>query len=86
MNKIKLKMCGIFKDYLEEEIIISFEKKKKINYIKLYLIENYFINELKFLEAVLNKSVFSSNKKILSEDHEIKNNDIIYLLPPFSGG
>ena len=86
MYKIKIITHGIFKEYLEEEIKLTLEKKENLLFIKNYLIKEFLKDEFKFLEKILNKSVFSSKNKILNENYVIENEDIINLLPPFSGG
>lgn len=87
MFYIKLKVFGIFKDYLNEEIIIQIiNDKTNLFDLKNILSEKYFINDLYFLNNILKKSVFSCQNTILSNDYILKSENIINLLPPFSGG
>jgi len=83
---IKLKIFGIFRDYLEDEIEITINDNSSIYNLRSYIINEVLKNDLVFLIPVLNKSIFSNNEEILSDDYIIKFNDIICLLPPFSGG
>ena len=86
MLNIKLKFYGIFNDYLNNEIDITFNENINLHSFKNYISKNILIKDLFFLNTILDKSVFSNGIEILSLDYMLKNNDIIYLLPPFSGG
>lgn len=86
MFYIKIKVFGIFNDYFKEEIIIEFSDKINVNDLKKIIKEQYFVNNLSFLNKVLSRSLFSYNNIILSDNHYLNSGDIVYLLPPFSGG
>jgi len=86
MLNIKLKFYGIFNDYLNNEIDITFNENINLHSFKNYISKNILIKDLFFLNTILDKSVFSNGIEILSHDYMLKDNDIIYLLPPFSGG
>ena len=86
MFYIKLKVFGIFKDYLDEEIIIEYSDKINVNDLKKIITEKYFINNLSFLNKTLSRSLFSYDNVILSDDDYLTSGCSVYLLPPFSGG
>ena len=83
---IKLQFYGIFNDYLSDEIIINLNENSTIAILKDHIKNNILVNDLFFLNTLLEKSIFSNNVEILSLDYVLKSNDNIYLLPPFSGG
>ena len=86
MFYIKLKVFGIFNDYFNEEIIIEFSNEMSIYDLRKIITEQYFINDLSFLNNILSRSLFSYNNIILSDNDYLNSGDLVYLLPPFSGG
>lgn len=86
MITIKLKFCGVFKDFFNSEIDMEFSDIFNIVSFKSYLSKTLVLSEFDFLNDVLDKSSFSDGSVILSDDYILKCGDIIYLLPPFSGG
>lgn len=86
MFYIKLKVFGIFNDYFNEEIVIEFSNKISVNDLRKIITEQYFINNLSFLNNILSRSLFSYNNIILSDNDYLNSGDLVYLLPPFSGG
>lgn len=86
MLSIKLKVFGIYKDYFSSEMIINLPDGSDLVYFKNYLRKNLFVDDLSFLAFVLDKSMFSNNDSILSDNYLLKSGDAIFLLPPFSGG
>jgi len=86
MININLKFYGVFNDYLGTNINLIFEENIKLNMLKEYISKNILINDLYFLNETLDKSIFSNDTDILELDYTVKQNDVIYLLPPFSGG
>lgn len=86
MITINIKLFGIFQDYFPNSLLIDVPDDTSI-----FLLRTELLNKLKndsFLnfEYVLNKSVFSNESNILDDSYILKHSDIIYLLPPFSGG
>jgi len=86
MITIKLKFFGVFKDYLNSEIDINLDDLSDLSSLKKFISDNLIITDINFLNDVLIRSVFSDGAVILSDNYILKQNDIIYLLPPFSGG
>lgn len=86
MIKIKIKNFGIYTEILGNEIILNLEKNLTLSELKFYMIENIFHSKIDFLKETFTKSLFSNEENILTDDYIIKDNDTIYLLPPFSGG
>ena len=86
MFYIKLKVFGIFNDYFNEEIVIECSNKISVNDLRKIITEQYFINNLSFLNNILSRSLFSYNNIILSDNDYLNSGDLVYLLPPFSGG
>lgn len=86
MIKIKIKNFGIYKEILGNEILLTIEKNSTLNELKLYMIKNIFNLKTDFLKETFNKSLFSNEDSVLTDDYIIKNDETIYLLPPFSGG
>ena len=85
MIKIKIKFFGILKEYLEDTDIIIQKNETLLN-IKKHIIENNLKNNTDHLKEIIEKSIFSNNKKFLKDKQLIKKSSTIYLLPPFSGG
>ncbi len=83
---IKLKLFGIFKDYLSNEFCIYLHGPFDISYLRNYIAEKILVGDLSFLREVLGKSVFSNAEMILHDKYKLKEKEIICLLPPFSGG
>ena len=83
---ITLKVFGIFREYINDEIQIDIKDGSKLFNLKEYMYNNILINNLTFLRPILKKSIFSNKEEILSFNYILKYNDEIYLLPPFSGG
>lgn len=86
MIDIKIKTFGIFSEILGNEINFKIEKELKLKELRAIILKNFFEKKINNLEDTFNKSVFSSEIEILKEDYIIKKNEILYLLPPFSGG
>lgn len=86
MIKIKLKFCGVFKDFFNSEIDMELSDVLNLIGFKSYISNTLVLSDIDFLNDVLNKSSFSDGSIILSDDYVLKYGDIIYLLPPFSGG
>lgn len=85
MIKIKIKVFGVFSDYIGDDFfILEFDSNVELTFVKEFIGKNFFfsVNQLKLLES----SVFSTENVILSDNYIINDNDIIYLLPPVSGG
>jgi len=86
MIEIKIKLFGIFEELFGNEIKLNIKKGTNLTDLKVYLINNFFNKDVKFLEATFKKSMFSDDSTILSENYILENKKTIYLLPPFSGG
>ncbi len=84
--KIKIIFFGIFRDYLGFDIDLNISDKSNISDLQKKILKQVLKNDLSFLKNILMKSIFSDDKNVLSKDYILKENDIIYLLPPFSGG
>jgi len=82
---LKIKFFGILKEYLEDTDIIIQKNETLLN-IKKHIIENNLKNNTDHLKEIIEKSIFSNNKKFLKDKQLIKKSSTIYLLPPFSGG
>lgn len=86
MIMITIKTFGIFQDYFSDEIVLHLNDNISISDLKIEIINKFKNNSFNNLELLINKSVFSSENLILNNEYKLINNDIIYLLPPFSGG
>lgn len=86
MIKIKIKNFGIYKEILGNEVLLTIEKNSTLNELKICMIKNIFNSKTEFLKETFNKSLFSNEETVLTNDYIIKNDETIYLLPPFSGG
>lgn len=86
MITINIKLFGIFQDYLSDNICISILPGTSILSLKSELVVKFAASSFVNFEYIMNKSVFSDETNILSDTYILKNNDTIYLLPPFSGG
>jgi len=87
MIKIKIKYFGIFSEYLKEISYLNLKDKSRLSDLRIYLImllEKQNID--KNILLLLNSAVFSNEDKILLDDYLLIDGDIIYLLPPVSGG
>lgn len=83
---IKLKFCGVFRDYFGSEIDIELRDALNLVLFKDYISNTLVLSDIDFLNDVLNKSSFADGNMMLSDDYVLKCGDTIYLLPPFSGG
>lgn len=81
MMEITLKYFGIIADITEksEEMFSIEEKDSTLNLIQSKL-------EIKYPKILFINYSIAVNKKLLQNDILLKNNDIVALLPPFSGG
>ncbi len=90
MIKITIKFFGVLDEYFESDLILNINKQCEIlyikKYIKKYIEKNINNTNLKYIYKIIDKALFSDNKKILSNDFIISSDCVIYLLPPFSGG
>ncbi len=83
--KIKIKAYGIFGDYIGSDFfILEFNSNVNLIFVKQIIGKkfSFSVNDLKLLES----SVFSTENVVLPDSHIINDNDIVYLLPPVSGG
>lgn len=86
MIKITIKMFGVFQDYFSDDVCVDVLNGTSIFLLKKELVEKFRGSSFVNFEYILDKSVFSNDSNILADDYILMNNDIIYLLPPFSGG
>lgn len=88
MIKIKLKSFGIFGNFFGEDYFLYLDDNLNLGLLRGIIIlklheSNFNVNNFKDLIRV---SIFSNKNEILNDDYILKNNDVIYLLPPVSGG
>lgn len=86
MIKVKIKFFGIYKEIFGTELSVDMDNNSTLNDLKDHLLTCIFNTKINYLKETFYKSSFSNDESMLSEDYIIKNNDILYLLPPFSGG
>ncbi|HIH2762477.1 MAG TPA: MoaD/ThiS family protein [Candidatus Azoamicus sp. MARI] len=86
MIKIKLKFFGIYNEIFGPEMDILIKDDSSLIELKTHLLNSLFETKINYLIKTFDKSLFSNDERILTNDYVIKNNEIIYLLPPFSGG
>lgn len=86
MISVNINMMGIFQDYFSECLIIDIPDGTSIFFLKDILINNFSNNSLNNFNYLIKNSLFSNNSNILSDDYVLSHNEVIYLLPPFSGG
>lgn len=86
MIKIKIKFFGIYKELFNDEIDVCIKNNSTLNDLKNHLLDSLFNEKINYLKKTLDISLFSNDESILNDDYIIKNKEIIYLLPPFSGG
>lgn len=86
MIKIKIKFFGIYKEIFGTEINVDVKKDSTLRDLKNHLLKSFFNEKIDYLKKTFDKSLFSNDEYILTDDYIIKNAEILYLLPPFSGG
>ncbi len=86
MITVNVKMFGIFQDYFSDNLSIDISDDLSIFLLRGELLNKFKNSSFLNFEYVLSRSVFSDGVNILSDDYVLINNDIICLLPPFSGG
>ncbi len=85
MIQLKLKLMGIFSEYFNDIEFIKLKNNSTINDLKKYLF--YKLKKIDVnLIFLLKNSVFFNGKILLNDYYVINLNDIIYVLPPISGG
>ena len=77
---MKIEVYAILKEYFEREFVVG-ESLNDINDLRKFLID-------KRPEAadVLNISRFAVDNEFVDNDHSLKENDNISIMPPSSGG
>lgn len=85
---MEIKLFGSFRKYGNGEFIeiaindtITIARLKELFIKKIIEIEGSF-NE----EAIVDASAFAVNDEIVADNYQIKNNDILAILPPVCGG
>lgn len=86
MIKIKIKFFGLFKEIFGPEITLDVKENSNLKEIKAQILNDIFENKIDHLKNTFNRSLFSNETEILHDDYILKNNDLLYILPPFSGG
>jgi molybdopterin converting factor small subunit len=86
MITVNIKLFGIFQDYFSNEIFLEIPEGTSIFSLRNELIFRFGNSAFLNFEYVLSKSVFSNSSNILDDSYVVLDNDVIYLLPPFSGG
>ncbi|HIH2763102.1 MAG TPA: MoaD/ThiS family protein [Candidatus Azoamicus sp.] len=86
MIKIKIKFFGVYKEIFGTEINMNIKTNSTLTELKKIILENFFDTKIAYLKKTFDKSLFSNDENILTDDYIMKDNDVIYLLPPFSGG
>ena len=87
MIKVKVKYFGIFSEYFKDISYVNLDNKAKLLDLRNHLIvlaSKYNID--KNIILLLNNAVFSNENEILFDDYILNDNDVIYFLPPVSGG
>lgn len=83
---VRINMFGIFQEYFSDHVFLSVPKGATIFFLKKELVIKFSDTSFSNFSVILDRSVFSNTSIILSDDYILLDNDIIYLLPPFSGG
>lgn len=79
MVKIKVISFGVFKEILPNELVLEFEHSLNLNDLRENIVSQFpEVNKITFTMAV--------NHQIINENIEIKDSDIVAIMPPFSGG
>lgn len=86
MISITVNMMGIFQDYFSKSFVVNIPEGTTLNSFKDFLIIKFSNESSCNFSYLITKSVFSNNSNILLDDYVLSNNEVIYLLPPFSGG
>ena len=79
--EITIKYFGIIADIIQKKEEVFFVEEKSITVKKLQS-----KLEVKYAKILVISYLIAVNKKFLQNDIELKNNDIVALLPPFAGG
>lgn len=87
MLNVELKFLGVFSEFFGSVMTVKLKDSSSLVDLKKFIIEYVRINSIDpNLEILLNSSVFSNEHEILHESYVLKQLDVIYLLPPVSGG
>lgn len=85
MIEIKLKSFGVFSDFIGADfVVLTLETNITLVCLRKIIAEKFKFSEN--IKNLLDSSVFSNDSDILSDDYILSNKDVIYLLPPVSGG
>lgn len=78
---IKIKTFANLKDYLPEEFKMNVEENTSIRDLKELLIRRY-----PQIQSILDNSRFAINEEFVEDVAIIRKNQIVYIIPPVSGG
>ncbi|HFL8824144.1 MAG TPA: MoaD/ThiS family protein [Candidatus Azoamicus sp. OHIO1] len=87
MLNIRLRFFGVFSDYFKIDLSINLNNGANLNDLRNLISFEMQARNLDFnFTSLLKSSVFSNEDEILADSYLLKSEDVIYLLPPVSGG